>query len=73
MGESEGFGGKGRKGPVRDDAVRVVAKYVFACWGEYGGAVEASREVGGEKRPDRKRANEIGAVGESTRVSSAGK
>ena len=73
MGESEGFGGKGRKGPVRDDAVRVVAKYVFACWGEYGGAVEASREVGGEKRPDRKRANEIGAVGESARVSSAGK
>ena len=56
-----------------DDAVRVIAKDVFACWGEDGGAMEAGREVGSEKRPDWKRAKEIGAVGESTRVPSAGK
>lgn len=35
--------------------------------------MEASREVGSEKRPDWKGANEVGAVGESARMSSAGK
>lgn len=35
--------------------------------------MEAGREVGSEKRPNWKGADEIGAVGESTRVSSAGK
>lgn len=35
--------------------------------------MEAGREVGSEKRPDWKRAEEVGAVGESARVPSAGK
>lgn len=57
---------------MRDDAVRVIAKDVFACWGENGGAMEAGGEVGSEKRPDWKRAKETGAVGESAGVSGAG-
>ena len=72
LGESECFCRKCRKGPMRDDAVRMIAKYVFACWRESGGAMEASREVRSEKRPDWKRAKEIGAVGQSSRVSGAG-
>lgn len=58
---------------MRDDAVRVIAEDVFACGGENGGAMEAGREVGREKRPDWKRAQEIGAMGEIARVSSTGK
>ena len=50
----------------------VIAKDVFARWGENGGAMEAGREVGSEKRPDWKRAQKIGAVGESAGLSSAG-
>ncbi len=73
LGEPEGFCRKGRKGAMRDDAVRMVAEDIFACRGKNGGAMEASREVGSEKRPDWKRAKEIGAVGESARVSSTGK
>ena len=33
--------------------------------------MKASREVGSEKRPDRKRAKDFGAVGQSSRVSGA--
>ena len=47
---------------MRDDAVRVIAKDVFACWGKDGGAMEAGGEVGSEKGPDRKRATKTGAV-----------
>lgn len=57
---------------MRDNAVWVIAKNVFSCRGKNGGAMKASREVGSEKRPDRKRATEIGAVGQSSRVSGAG-
>lgn len=57
---------------MRDDAVRVITKDVFTCWGENGGAMEAGREVGSEKGPYWKRAEEIGAVGERARMSSAG-
>ena len=57
---------------MRDDAVRVIAKDVFTRWSETGGAMEAGREVGSEKRPDWKRAKKIGAVGESAGLSSAG-
>ena len=64
LGEPEGFCCKCRKGTMRDDAVRVIAKDVFACWGENGGAMEAGGEVGSEKRPNWKRAKETGAVGE---------
>ena len=73
LGESECFCRKCRKGPMRDNAVRVIAKDVFASWSKDGGAMEAGREVGSEKRPDWKRAKKIGAVRESARVSSAGK
>ncbi len=73
LGESEGFCREGRKGAMRDDAMRMIAKNVFACWGENGGPMEASGEVGSEERPDWKRAKEIGAVGEGARLSSAGK
>ena len=41
----------------------MIAKNVFASWGENGGAMEAGREVGSEERPDWERAKEIGAVG----------
>ena len=58
---------------MRDNAVWVIAKDVFTCWSKDGGAMEAGREVGSEKRPDWKRAKKIGAVRESARVSSAGK
>ena len=37
---------------MRDDAVRVIAKDVFTCWGENGGAMEAGGEVGSKKGPD---------------------
>ena len=57
---------------MRDDAVRVIAKDVFARGRKDGGTMEAGREVGSEKRPDWKRAKKIGAVGESARLSSAG-
>jgi hypothetical protein len=50
--ETESFGGKGREGAVRDDAVRVIAKYVLAGWLERHGTVEASWVVGGEEGPD---------------------
>ena len=73
LGESESFCRKGRKGPMGDDAVRMVAKYVFACRGEKSRAMEAGREVGSEKRPDWERAKKVRAVGKSTRVSSTGK
>ena len=69
MGETQGFRRKRRKGTMRDDAVRVIAKDVFACWRENGGAMEASGEVGSEERPDSKRAEKRGAVGEVARVS----
>ena len=52
--------------------MRVIAKDVFARRRKDGGTMEAGREVGSEKRPDWKRAKEIGAVGESARLSSAG-
>ena len=62
LGESECFCCKCRKGSMRDNAVWVITKNVFPCRGKNGGAMKASREVGSEKRPDRKRATEIGAV-----------
>ena len=52
--------------------MRVIAKDVFACWRENGGAMEAGGKVGSEKRPDAKRAEKGGAVGEAARVSGAG-
>ena len=50
----------------------VIAEDIFACWRENGGAMEAGGEVGSEKRPNSKRAEKGGAVGEVARVSSAG-
>ena len=73
LGESEGFCRECRKGPVGDDAVRVVAKDVFARRGENGGAMEAGREVGSEQRPDWQRAQEARAVGEGAGMPGAGK
>ena len=54
LGESEGFCREGCKGAMRDDAMRMIAKNVFACWGENGGPMEARGEVGSEERPNRK-------------------
>ena len=52
--------------------MRVIAKDVFAGRRENGGAMKAGGEVGSEKRPDSKRAEKGGAVGEAARVSGAG-
>ena len=52
--------------------MRVIAKDVFACWRVNGRAVETGGEVGSDMRPDSKRAEEWGAVGESAGVSSVG-
>ena len=71
--KSEGLCCECRKGAMRDDAVWVIAEDVLACWGKRSRAMEAGREIGSEKRPDSKRAKEVGAIGEIARVSSAGK
>ena len=53
--------------------MRMIAEDVFTGRREDLCAMETSGEVGSEKRPDRKRAEEFGAASESARVTGGGK
>ncbi|KFY62769.1 hypothetical protein V496_04399, partial [Pseudogymnoascus sp. VKM F-4515 (FW-2607)] len=70
--EAEGLCGECGEGAVGDDAVRVVAEDVLACWAELGGAVQARGEVAREEGPELAAAEARGAHAEFAAVAGFG-